>query len=596
MNVIVSIMRTLAVALVLVLTATGLWAAGAEEEAPAAAADKRYVTDPTTGEPVVAPEYGGTITVPWNEEGPNPDVMLSGWYGMFTTGVLERLANGDWGIDRSEFSFKTAPPVSALTGELAESWSQPDIKTVIVKIRQGVHWHDKAPMNGRELDAYDVEYNFHRVTGTGSGFSEPSAFAWILKNFKWKSITAIDKWTVVFKLQEIRLDALGTILFDTAGQIYPPEVIKEHGDASDWRNLVGTGPFELTNYVEGTVVTYARNPNYWGYDEKYPQNRLPYVDEVRSPIMPEEATRIAALRSGKVDFLGYASVLRSVDQAESLERTNPEIELRTNLGASTGATGLNINKAPFDDIRVRKAMQMALDLETINNVFFKGYGDTTPHGQQGDAAIGYFVPFEEWPAELKEAYDYAPEGAEALLDEAGLPRGADGMRFSSVYTVLDRYDPSYYELLAGYWRDIGVDVDVQMTPIGPFASKRRDYDFEMLSHEMAYGSLARPLSAPDRFLTTAAANSVAANDPDYDALFAAAAAATTIEEQQRWAKLADMYPVERHWAVWGPMNPSFEAFQPWIKGYNGELSGLGNPNYVSARLWIDSELKKSMGY
>ena len=65
---------------------------------------------------------------------------------------------------------------------------------------------------------------------------------------------------------------------------------------------------------------------------------------------------------------------------------------------------------------------------------------------------------------------------------------------------------------------------------------------------------------------------------------------------ERWAKLADMYPVERHWAVWGPMNPSFEAFQPWIKGYNGELSGLGNPNYVSARLWIDSELKKSMGY
>ena len=64
MNVIASIMRTFAVALVLVLTATGLWAAGAEEEAPAAAAaDKKYVTDPTTGKPVVAPEYGGTITL-----------------------------------------------------------------------------------------------------------------------------------------------------------------------------------------------------------------------------------------------------------------------------------------------------------------------------------------------------------------------------------------------------------------------------------------------------------------------------------------------------------------------------------------------------
>ena len=213
-----------------------------------------------------------------------------------------------------------------------------------------------------------------------------------MKNFKWESITATDKWTVVFKLQETRLDALGTILFDTAGQIYPADVIREHGDVSDWRNLVGTGPFELTEYLEGTVTTYARNPNYWGYDEKYPDNRLPYVDAVRTPIMPEEATRVAALRSGKVDFLGYASVLRSVDQAESLERTNPEIKVRTILGVSTGATGLNINKVPFTDIRVRRAMQMALDLETINNVFFKGYGDTTPHGQQGDAAIGYFVP------------------------------------------------------------------------------------------------------------------------------------------------------------------------------------------------------------
>ena len=67
---------------------------------------------------------------------------------------------------------------------------------------------------------------------------------------------------------------------------------------------------------------------------------------------------------------------------------------------------------------------MALDLETINNVFFKGYGDTTPHGQQGDAAIGYFVPFEEWPAELKEAYDYARKGQKRCLmrpDYLGAP-------------------------------------------------------------------------------------------------------------------------------------------------------------------------------
>ena len=283
----------------------------------------KYVTDPTTGKVVTAPQYGGTITWPLNEEGPNPDVMFSGWFAHFTTGVLQHLGMANWGIDRDVFDFKTPPPVSATIGELAESWSQPDIKTVIVKVRQGVHWHDKAPMNGRELDAYDIEYNFHRVTGTGSGFTEPSAFAWVLKNFKWESITATDKWTVVFKLQETRLDALWVILNDWAGFIYPPEVIKEHGDVSDWRNLVGTGPFELTDYVEGTVLTFTKNPNYWGYDEKYPENRLPYVDDVRFPIMPEEATRLAALRSGKVDIIAWGSVLRSVDPGREPRADQP---------------------------------------------------------------------------------------------------------------------------------------------------------------------------------------------------------------------------------------------------------------------------------
>ena len=93
---------------------------------------------------------------------------------------------------------------------------------------------------------------------------------------------------------------------------------------------------------------------------------------------------------------------------------------------------LNVNMPPFDDIRVRKAMQMALDLEVINAVYFRGYGDMTPHGQVGNALIGYFIPFEQWPEEVKEGYRYDPEGAEALLDAAGYPRLADDIRFKSL--------------------------------------------------------------------------------------------------------------------------------------------------------------------
>ena len=107
--------------------------------------------------------------------------------------------------------------------------------------------------------------------------------------------------------------------------IYPPEVIKEHGDVTDWRNLVGTGPFMLTDWTEGSSITWDKNPDYWGYDEKYPENRLPYVDRLRALTMPEPATQLAALRTGRVDYLGRngQAAMRSLDQVESPPADQP---------------------------------------------------------------------------------------------------------------------------------------------------------------------------------------------------------------------------------------------------------------------------------
>ena len=107
--------------------------------------------------------------------------------------------------------------------------------------------------------------------------------------------------------------------------IYPPEVLEESGgtlEFEEWAKLVGTGPYELTDWVEGSSMTYVKNPNYWGYDEKYPENRLPYIDGLRFLMMPEEATRLAAMRSGKIDFLHVAAgtQIKSIDTLVSLMR------------------------------------------------------------------------------------------------------------------------------------------------------------------------------------------------------------------------------------------------------------------------------------
>ena len=100
----------------------------------------------------------------------------------------------------------------------------------------------------------------------------------------------------------------------------PPEVIEQHGDVRDWRNLVGTGPFMLTDIVEGASLTYTKNPDYWGYDEKYPENRLPYVDELTRLEIPEEATALAALRSGRIDFKPWTSMDAEIEPREDQPR------------------------------------------------------------------------------------------------------------------------------------------------------------------------------------------------------------------------------------------------------------------------------------
>ena len=603
----VLIRMTFAVALVLILSATGLWAAGADEEAPAAAADKKYVTDPVTGKVYSAPEYGGTLTMALRTTAKPGDAWFGSGENQAISGVVEKLGIGNWALDRDIFAFIGGypPPVSALTGALAESWDiSPDGLTYTFHIRPGVHWHDKPPMNGRELTAQDVEFNFHRMLGnklTGTPFSEaePSPAAGALGTLPWESVTATDARTVVVKLKEPRLAGLEPMLDHPYMFIQPPEVIEQYGDIKDWRNIVGTGPFMITDFVPDSSITWTKNPNYWGFDEKYPENRLPYIDELKGLYMTESATVTAALRSGQVDYRGWHAVsqIRIIDEAESLRRTNPELVLVPFAERTNHATKVNTSRAPFDDIRVRQAMQMALDLETINATFFSGLADTTPQGLVGrEFTKGYYVPFEEWPEEIKQYHRYDPEAANKLLDEAGLPRGADGIRFKKTYLAGAGFGHAIWaELLAGYWREIGIQIDILDMPFGEVITILQSGDWDMWIGATAFVNPISQMNLP--YGGSTGWHQIPQHDAQYDALYEEMLAATTIEEQRRLIKEMDMRFIEQFWMIWGPKAPEFNVHQPWVMGYNGE-GGLGAGQYqtVFSRLWIDSQLKAAMGH
>ena len=344
-------------------------------------------------------------------------------------------------------------------------------------------------------------------------------------------------------------------------------------------------------------MTWEKNPDYWGFDEKYPENRLPYVDKIRALVMPEVATYMAVLRTGKLDYIGPIgqTQMKTLEQLESLQRTNPELVILPYGARSDNVYGMDVQSPPFDDIRVRKAMQMAINLDEINNAYYKGYADTIPQGMLSRFMTEMVTQFEEWPEDVKKVFDYDPAGAEALLDETGYPRGADGIRFKTEMLFLTRFDLNFTELVASYWNKIGVDVEIAALPVTPWVARKRARDFKMSSGAGAAKWF--PMPYLGGFLTEAGFPLSIVSDPDYDALSESGGAATTIEEANRIYREMNQYAIEKFWAIWATLGPEFQTTQPWLKGFNGEhLMGSAQSREVFARLWIDSELKKEMGH
>ena len=554
----------------------------------------RYTRD-VRGQLVEKPQYGGTIPIARASILEEWDPWFMGWPAL----TLETMGIQDWTVPREEYGFQASfVPTDYIRGHLAESWEQPDPLTYIFHIRQGVYWHDKPPMNGREFNAYDVEYTLHRMFGFSEkyGFTEPSVNP--ITGLPVESVTATDKWTVVVKTSSFDFTTLPHLLLMQAGSpnyIQPREVIEQYGDMQDWRNVVGTGPYELTDYVEGSSVTYTKYPNYWGYDENHPENRLPYTDEVRQLNMPDFSTRLAALRTGKSVLLYEVGV--SIDVVESIQRTNPELIFSTAEWYTAGI-GFGVHEPPFSDRNVRIAMQKALDLETINETYYKGYGDVTPYGTAGPGlGKGFYIPYDEWPEELQGYFTYDPEEAEALLDAAGYPRLEDGIRFKTGYDITTDWgqDPDLAQILKVYWAEIGVDVELNVMDGGLLWERMTNLAYE----GMTYGEFYRmSLGYPEVRLgfvahSDANWNTYGINDPKMDALMEKAEGATDWEDYQQWNIDLDMYHISQQWGIMLPNTGMFVFNQPWFIGFSGEYWGHAN---IFARTWIDQELKEEMGH
>ena len=549
------------------------------------------------------PQYGGTMTIRLNR-----DISVWDPYNFETlpgieSAWMERMFTDDWTLNTTIFDYKIMfHPSDFIKGQLAESWEFTDPSTLVVHLRKGIHWQNIPPANGREFIADDVVFHYDRLYGFGGGFTKPSPFQ---SNVAWQSlesVTATDKYTVVFKWSTPNPELIMETQQDVTTQaqdLENPEAVKLWGDVNDWHHAIGTGPFILTDFVSGGSATLVKNPDYWGYDERYPQNKLPYVDKLSILIIPDNATALAGLRTGKLDVMdGQASTV-----AQSMQKTNPEIlQLTIQASAATSIDPRNDVK-PFNDIRVREAMQMAIDLPTIAKTYYSGIADPWPSSLTSNYMTGWGFPYNQWPQALKDQYAYNPTAAKQLLAAAGYPNG-----FNTDVVADNSGDMDLLQIVKSYFAAVGINMDIRtMDSVSwtSFVQTGHKHDQLAARANGAIGFTYSPIRQLNRFNTNILTNWLMVSDPVLDAFVTKAMAATSVDVVKQVVSNENEYIAQQHLFISLLQPKLFVLYQPWLKGYAGQYgsvssgtgtSGINMLSFYAARFWIDQSLKKSMGY
>ncbi|UCH50963.1 MAG: ABC transporter substrate-binding protein [Chloroflexota bacterium] len=540
------------------------------------------------------PEYGGVLNL---YQAADPQGFDDGLALHYSTNTLkltnEELWEGDWtkgragGYGSGEVGWLTGGSVNRLEqkgGAIAESWEISDKDTITFHIRKGIYWHDKPPTNGRELTADDVVFSLNR--------QYTSAAAYMKRTYpqacETTEISAPDEWTVVVKCDPQYFGDVVTMI--DYMNIYPRDAIEEFGNLTAWENSIGTGPFMLTDYISGNVMTFVRNPNYWRTNPIGPGegDQLPYVDGVKLFVMPDESSRIAAFRTGKLDILTCDWELAQ----EFLEV--PELQhfsYHEDGGQAVIYMRTDKEDSPLSDKRVRQALSLAIDNQKILDEYYGGEGVLVKWPLMPiDEYVGAYVPLEELPESVQELFGYNPEKAKQLLADAGYP---DGFKVSIVCWNYRPYiDP--LNMVAAMWADVGVELEIDAKEYGPFTSVliRRAYDDMLYGFFSGCGTYFKGINytGPGMY------NGSYLDDPVLNKARDEMAEAFPDEAKADQIHRELMpYLLEQCYIIQLPAGNQYRFWWPWVKNYSGELSvGYYNLQNANKYLWIDQELKDAM--
>jgi peptide/nickel transport system substrate-binding protein len=330
--------------------------------------------------------------------------------------------------------------------ELADSIEWSDDTTLEIKLREGVKFHD-----GEEMTADDVVFTFERVIGENQ-IEYPELHTSPRKGLiaPLESIEKLDDYTVVMHFSNPWPPAMQMLVHQ---QIVPKHYLEEVGTEGFIKHPIGTGPFKFVSATGMEEIVMERFDDYYGGAPDLDPAGPACATQVVFQVIPEASTRAAALLAGEVDIIQALPA----ELIETLE-ADSNLQVKTAPGTQPKWMEMNVNAAPFDDVKVRQALNYAVDKDLIVAAIYEG---------RAEPLAGPLSPYNNFVNTSLEPYPYDPDQALALLKEAGWTDSdndgildKDGQTLSFTMDTLEQLRP-LAEAVAGQFRDIGVDANVR---------------------------------------------------------------------------------------------------------------------------------------
>jgi peptide/nickel transport system substrate-binding protein len=464
---------------------------------------------------------------------------------------------------------KVAPQVRPGTfivePDLAERWEELDDTTYVFHLRQGVKWHHKPPVNGRELVAADVKFTYDRF------LTEPgNANRYILDAVD--RVEVVDRYTVKFHLKEPYVWFVNALAYPWSTWIVAPEVAEKFGDFKKPETAIGTGPFVLERYEPNVKTVFRRNPEYF-------RDGQPYVDGVEWLVLEEESTGLAMYRTGQIDCGPWHWWSVRQHDLEELKRTHPRLIYQDFLSNVTGAIFMRTDMAPFNDVRVRRAISHAIDRQALVEAV-SVRGEATPAVARG--LTEWSLPIEQL-GEGAKYYRYDPKEARRLLAEAGFPKG-----FKTQLTVSSGYGRDLLDdaqLVQQYLKEVGIEAELKIQEYGAYVATTVQGKFEGLVRG-PFGIAWEPDSPLYRaYASDSSWNIGHVNDATVTAMLKEQRRTKDLEARKRLIFDIQRYVAEQQYYVYLNCSMITASWQPYVKNYAPNLSfDYGGR---AAALWLD---------